>query len=167
MLGGLFNLIFFLTALIIRNLVSIRSNSSDNKEFICCSYGCHRCFHGTYANCSFRILQWIPTQRLVLIGSPTTSQPADLAWPAWKQISNDVRGCTPSPLTRIGSILHDISSTQILKPVCLAIDQPRSFMEGRSIFRHSLHASAETQESEIFLALLAMTEQDTYKKMWG
>lgn len=161
MLGGLFNLIFFLTALIMRNSVSIHSNSSDDKEFICYSYGCHRCFHRTYANCNFRILQWILAQRLVLIGSPTTSQLADLAWPTWKQISNDVRGCTPSSLTRIGFILHDISSTQILKPVCLAIDQPWSFMEVRSIFRHTLHASAETQESEIFLASLAMTEQDT------
>lgn len=167
MLGGLFNLIFFLTALIIRNSVSIHSNSSDDKEFICYSYGCHRCFHRTCANCNFRILQWILAQRLVLIGSPTTSQLADLAWPTWKQISNDVRGCTPSSLTRIGFILHDISGTQILKPVCLAIDQPWSFMEARSIFRHTLHASAETQESEIFLASLAMTEQDTYKKMWG
>lgn len=167
MLGGLFNLILFLTALIIRNSVSIHSNSSDDNEFICYSYGCHRCFHRTCANCNFRILQWILAQRLVLIGSPTTSQLADLAWPTWKQISNDVRGCTPSSLTRIGFILHDISSTQILKPVCLAIDLPWSFMEVRSIFRHTLHASAETQESEIFLASLAMTEQDTYKKMWG
>lgn len=57
------------------------------------------------------------------------------------------------------------TSTQILKPLCLATDQPWGFMEVRSVCRHSLHASAETQELEIFLTSFAMAEQDTYKKM--
>lgn len=83
-------------------------NSSDHKEFICYSYGCYRCFHRTYANCNFRILQWILTQRLVLKGSPSISQLADLALAVWKQSLKDVRVCTPRSLTIIGFILHDI-----------------------------------------------------------